>query len=246
MANGYVAELFRSFQGEGPLVGVYQLFLRMAGCSLGCTYCDTAWARERVADCSIRGTGKEERLANPVDVDELLAAIEGAVEAPPRVHSLSVTGGEPLEQSEFLSELLRRFRTRAVPVYLDTNGLDREAAEEIAPLVDIVALDIKLPSLCGRADAFDLYGRVLPIFGSRDLFCKIVIAEGFEMDELAEAARIVGAFERGTPVVIQPATPRAGAARIDADTLLRCYLTAVEHLDDVRVIPQCHTILGVE
>jgi organic radical activating enzyme len=245
MVAGYVAEVFRSFQGEGPFVGIPQVFLRMAGCSLRCSYCDTAWARERVPECVLRGVGPEERLANPIETDELVSSIRLFVEAAPRVHSLSITGGEPLEQGEFLCAFLRQFRSSAVPVYLETNGLVKHAAAEVAPLVDIVSLDIKLPSLCGGEDFFDIYRDVLPFFRQRDLFCKIAIAEGFEMDEFIEAVRLIASFDRATLLVIQPATASASCRAVSPDTLFECYCNAALVLDDVRVIPQCHRLMGI-
>jgi 7-carboxy-7-deazaguanine synthase len=245
MAAGYVGEVFRSFQGEGPFVGISQVFLRMAGCSLRCSYCDTAWARERVPECVLRGTGPEERIPNPIEADELEPAVRRLVEVAPRVHSLSVTGGEPLEQGEFLRAFLRRFRSCAVPVYLETNGLVREWIEEVVPLVDIVSLDIKLPSLCGGEDFFYTYREVLPFLRERDFFCKIAIAEGFDMDEFTEAVGLVAAFDRSTLVVIQPVTAGPACRTVSPETLFACYCNAALVLDDVRVIPQCHRVLGI-
>ena len=245
MAAGYVAEVFRSFQGEGPLVGIPQAFLRMAGCSLRCVYCDTAWARERVPECVLRGIGPEERLANPIEADELIPAVRLFVETQPRVHSLSITGGEPLEQGEFLCAFLRRFRSSAVPVYLETNGLVKASVEEVAPLVDIVSLDIKLPSLCGGGDLFGIYDSVLPFFRDKELFCKIALAEGFEMNEFIDAVRLIAAFDRATLLVIQPVTAVASCRTVRGEALFECYFNAAQFLDDVRVIPQCHTLLGI-
>jgi 7-carboxy-7-deazaguanine synthase len=244
MAEGWVAEVFRSFQGEGPYVGVPQLFLRMAGCSRRCSYCDTAWARERPPAWTLKAAIPESQLRNPIRSAELLPHITRALEARPPVHSLSVTGGEPLEQAAFLVELLTGLAGTRVPVYLETNGLDPKGARAVAPLVDIVSLDLKLPSVSGGGD-LAVYREVLPLFKSADLFCKIVIAQGFEMSELDEAARIVAAFDRSTLVVIQPATARPSALAVSPETIFQCHREASRYLEDVRVIPQCHTILGI-
>ena len=41
-----VVEIFTSINGEGPLVGQLAVFIRMKGCNLSCSYCDTKWANE--------------------------------------------------------------------------------------------------------------------------------------------------------------------------------------------------------
>jgi organic radical activating enzyme len=176
---------------------------------------------------------------------EDLARIVRALATVRGFHSMSVTGGEPLEQPEFLAALIARCRPEGIPVYLETNGLHPDAAREIAGNVDFVSLDIKLPSLC-PGSSLETYRRVLPLFRGTKLFCKIVVAEGFSMEELVEAAKIVGRYDRGTIFVIQPATPSAGCGTVTTETLLACHAQAAVHCRDVRVIPQCHRIIGLE
>ncbi len=241
--DGYVHEVFRSIQGEGPYVGVLQAFVRFSGCSTRCRYCDSDDARLRVAECAVSGVEGTERLPNPVRIEDLFSVVRALSDAP-GFHSMSVTGGEPLEQPEFLAGLLKRCRRDGIPVYLETNGLHEEAARGVAELVDYVSLDLKLPSLCPDA-SLEIYRRVLPLFEGTLLFCKAVVAEGFSMDELVEAARIVGEYDRGTTFVIQPATPVPGCGAVAAGDLLACHAKVSAHLDDVRVIPQCHRLLGM-
>lgn len=243
--KGYVAELFRSIQGEGPHVGVLQVFVRFSGCSLRCAYCDTPRAQARTPACALASERSVRRVPNPVDADDLALLARTLVEESPGVHSLSVTGGEPLEQPDFLCAFLRSFRECALPVYLETNGLLEDSARRAAPLVDIVSMDIKLPALCGGGEHFSIYRRVLPLFGEKELFCKVVVAGGFDMEELAEAARVLAEFDRRTPFIIQPATATSGCGGVSGETLLACYFKAAEYLDDVRVIPQCHGLLGL-
>ena len=100
-----INEIFWSAQGEGVTSGVSAIFIRLAGCSLRCPYCDTrgAWTRGREM-----GT---DAIASAVNA--LKADYPGA--------RLVVTGGEPLEQE--LKDLLAEFRRRRYFVAVETNGL---------------------------------------------------------------------------------------------------------------------------
>ncbi|MBN1162955.1 MAG: 7-carboxy-7-deazaguanine synthase QueE [Candidatus Krumholzibacteriota bacterium] len=242
---GYVSEVFHSIQGEGLYCGVMQVFLRLAGCSLSCSYCDTGGSAGRSGECVLYGLDEMVKVPNPVDAGELVSFIQTLLEILPGVHSLSVTGGEPLEQPEFLQLFLRLFQTAGLPVYLETNGLEVEAAKILAPLVDIVSLDIKLPSLCGGGELFGKYEAVLPVFGKRELFCKIVLAPGFDADEYGRALSLLSRFDNRLPLIIQPATSASGAVEIEPSSLLSCYGAATEKLQNVRLIPQCHRLLGL-
>ena len=104
-----VAEVFISVQGEGPSVGRPALFLRLAGCNLSCSWCDTKYA----------WFGGEE-----LGVDLVAERVLGMLRRFRGVSLLVVTGGEPLLQSEELVELLSRLR-RELPyleVEVETNG----------------------------------------------------------------------------------------------------------------------------
>jgi 7-carboxy-7-deazaguanine synthase len=242
---GYIHEVFRSIQGEGLFVGALQIFVRTSGCSLRCIYCDTDRARERTPECMLRGDRSLRRVPNPVDGDELAAYVRALAEASPGVHSISLTGGEPLEQPDFLRAFAQRLAGCGLPLYLETNGLFEDSARVVAPLVDFVSMDIKLPSLCGGGDHLSVYRRVLPLFGERELSCKVVLAEGYDRGEFTEAARLVADYDAHTPFIIQPATPTRSCAGVNGETLLECYFEAARFLDTVRVIPQCHGLLGL-
>jgi len=240
---GYVHEVFRSIQGEGPYVGVLQTFVRFSGCSARCLYCDSEASRRRSPACAVRGAGGPGRLPNPASVADLFAVVRSLSNAP-GFHSMSVTGGEPLEQPEFLAAFLARCREGGIPAYLETNGLHEDAARAVAGLVDFVSLDLKLPSLCPGA-SLETYRRVLPLFAGTPLFCKVVVAEGFSMEDFVAAARLVEEYDRGTAFIVQPATPKEGGRALPGGELLACHEAASAYLDDVRVIPQCHRLLGL-
>ena len=108
-------EIFHSIQGEGVSQGTPCVFLRLAGCNLACSWCDTAY--------SWNGTVPGVRLT-PEKAAEL------ALRYPCR--RLVLTGGEPLIQQKALPALLRLLPDHAVE--LETNGTimpDAELLERI-------------------------------------------------------------------------------------------------------------------
>src|SRR3979490_3247640 len=86
-----ITEIFKSIQGEGTRAGLPCIFVRLTGCNLRCTWCDTAYAFHGGKKMSVG-----EVLAR---VDELggRAEMAGVKAAVPLVE---LTGGEPLLQEE--------------------------------------------------------------------------------------------------------------------------------------------------
>ena len=78
-----IKEIFSSIQGEGPLVGYKQLFIRFCGCNLNCNYCDTDF---------------ELNFSKDFSAEEILEVINKNTDC----HSVSLTGGEPLLQVDFI------------------------------------------------------------------------------------------------------------------------------------------------
>jgi len=96
-----VNEIFYSIQGESSHAGRPCQFVRLAGCNLHCSYCDTPYAYE------------EGKPAEVTEIVELLAS------HPCRL--VEVTGGEPLMQ-EKTPALITAFLQRGFEVLLETNG----------------------------------------------------------------------------------------------------------------------------
>jgi len=97
-----IAEIFTSLQGEGPTSGYPTVFIRLAGCNLSCTYCDTPASRQ----------GGEE-----IDLDELETRV---LRESPR--HICITGGEPLLQKDDVTLLSRQLIAAGKKASIETNG----------------------------------------------------------------------------------------------------------------------------
>ncbi len=96
-----IVETFHSVQGEGAWVGASAFFIRLAGCDVGCPWCDTkqSWHRRHPHHA----------------VSELVAAVQAAQ---PKI--VVITGGEPLLHD--LDPLTRALKRCAQQVHLETSG----------------------------------------------------------------------------------------------------------------------------
>lgn len=236
-----VVELFSSIQGEGKYVGCRQVFVRLAGCNLACDYCDTPASRQATSAGWVEKTaGRRDFVAieNPAPVEEVAGYINRLLASPH--HSVSFTGGEPLCQAGAVAALAAMIDGR---VYLETNGTLPQALDAVLPRVAIISMDIKLPSSAGRAH-WDVHQRFLRLAAARDVFVKVVVTAATEAAEFHEAMDLVAAVDRRIPVILQPVTPVPGVAAIDPAKVLVLQAHALTMLDDVRVIPQTHKLMG--
>ena len=186
--NAHLAEVFSSVQGEGPYVGVRQIFLRFHGCHRRCEFCDspetvTAWQPAGFKPASFRietpaGSNHFETHANPVAADEL-AALIGRLDAPRGLHhSVALTGGEPLMHAAFLGELLPRIEHFGLRTYLETAGDLYRMIEPLLPWLDIAAMDIKLPSVTKDDPAWENHRHFLQrcVENEVEVFAKVIVS----------------------------------------------------------------------
>lgn len=123
-----VAEKFVSINGEGTKAGQPAVFIRLAGCNLRCSYCDTMWANSFDAP-HVKMT--ETELADYVKSTGIT--------------NVTLTGGEPL-LAENVSVLLAALAEIGASVEIETNGsADISVCDSISPR-PIVTMDYKLPS----------------------------------------------------------------------------------------------------
>jgi 7-carboxy-7-deazaguanine synthase len=241
--EGYIHEIFSSFQGEGPLVGEKQVFLRLCGCNLSCVYCDTAQTRGCTVEAVIEEEGKALMAANPMTAGAAVDALSAAWFTR-SCGTLSVTGGEPLCQPEFLRAVLTLLKGR-YKVLLETNGTLPEAMAQVRPLVDIVSMDIKLPSVSGQGLLWDAHAAFLRETAGLEVIIKVVVSSETPAWEVERAAEIVAEEAPVALMVLQPLTGPDGLPQT-GEWLAGLFEAAKGRLERVRVIPQVHKILGVK
>lgn len=126
-----VCEIFTSIQGESTYAGIPCTFIRMTGCNLRCTYCDTTYAYDNGSELT---------------EDEILDRVKAG-----GVNTVEITGGEPLLQESVLN-LTERLLDDGFNVLIETNG-----SQDIS-VIDkraVIILDIKTPG-SGMSDKFML------------------------------------------------------------------------------------------
>jgi 7-carboxy-7-deazaguanine synthase len=153
-----VNEIFYSIQGESSYTGWPCIFVRLSGCNLRCSYCDTQYAYETGEDMAIY---------------DILARISGY-----NCSLVEITGGEPLIQQE-TADLIRHLLDKGYRVLLETNGsMDIGVVDERCVRI----VDIKCPS-SGEMESNDLDN--LKRLGERDEL-KFVIADRIDYEYAKE------------------------------------------------------------
>lgn len=253
MSVGYLGEIFSGIQGEGLCLGQRHLFVRFLGCNLRCAYCDTAWARERGLYCRAEQTPGARDFAeyvNPLEATRA-AQLMLRLNSPPGLHAtVSFTGGEPLLQPEFLRDLALAARGTGLKAYLETNGTLAAALTQVLQVIDIIAMDVKLPSAAGfecweEHRAFLRAAAPLSRHGGSALFVKAVFVRSTPTHEIERLARLIAGFSVNIPLVLQPvsAVPQ-GPEPPSPGQALALQAAAQRHLAQVRVIPQVHKLMG--
>lgn len=226
MNKTFVKEFFVSIQGEGPYVGYKQLFIRFCRCNLTCKYCDTEF---------LASTGAKEYSAQ-----ELFDAISTLDLT--GIHSISLTGGEPLLETTFLKEFLPLVKGLG-KIYLETNATLAAQFKEIKDLVDIVSADIKLTSSTGIKDLTARHDEFFAACAGKDTYAKVVFDGAITEDEILETARLAQKY--GLELVLSPMM-LGHKMSVTPEFVTAVHNKYLTHYDRVRVIPQVHKFIGLE
>ena len=228
-----ISEIFSSLQGEGPYLGVPQIFVRFGRCNMHCGYCDELDKMKSGA-------------FDVMQIDTLLESITKFEKDKGPHHSVSLTGGEPLFYAPFLRTFLPELKARGFTTYLETNGTLPGALASIIEHCDIIAMDIKPPSSTGDKRFWDEHEAFLKIASQKDVFVKVVVTPDTKPEEIRLSAEITARSNPNSPFIFQPLSDPFGINSRSLELIENEFLSiARTHLEDVRVIPQMHKIWGV-
>jgi 7-carboxy-7-deazaguanine synthase len=127
-----ITEIYKSIQGESTHTGLTCVFVRLTGCNLRCSWCDSAYTF----------TG-----GHRMTPEEVLAEVEGLS---PGGGLVEITGGEPMLQEREVVPLMQRLLDEGYTVLLETSG---ERPLERVPKGVIKIVDVKCPN-SGEPDTF--------------------------------------------------------------------------------------------
>ena len=209
-----VVEKFVSINGEGRRAGELAVFIRMKGCNLRCTYCDTLWANE--ADCE----------STEMTVDEIVSYIEES-----KVKNVTLTGGEPLLRegmAELITAILSDPQRR---VEIETNG-----SVDLSPYCELerrpsFTMDYKMPD-SGMEHAMCLSN--MEKLSSEDTV-KFVVSSRSDMERALEIIEKYDLRER-TAVYFSPVFGRIEPVEM-VDFLME------KKLNDVKIQIQLHKVI---
>ncbi|MEM2514475.1 MAG: radical SAM protein [Candidatus Bathyarchaeia archaeon] len=171
-----ISEIFFSIEGEGIEIGRLEVFVRLSGCNLRCSWCDTKYALKN---------GKE------MSIEEIIQEVSKYP-----CKNISITGGEPLLQRKELLELVKRLKNLGYWIQINTNGTIFD--EEIFRLVDLISMDCKCPSSRMKSD-LEVLKKTKDLFNFKTQF-KFVISN----EEDYEYAKKVVLSLNASNVIFQP------------------------------------------
>ena len=190
-----ITEIYKSLQGESTYAGLPCVFVRLTGCNLRCSWCDTEY--------SFYG-GKKMTPKQVFDEVEHLSPTPGLVE---------ITGGEPMLQERELVPLMQRMLESGYKVLIETSG---ERPLERVPAGVVKIVDVKCPD-SGEGDTFRIEN--LEALVPHDEI-KFVISGRGDYEFAREFTRRHDLAHRVNAVLFSPAFSKEAAGARDASNCL--------------------------
>ncbi len=248
---GFLSEVFISIQGEGSWVGKRQLFIRLAGCSQQCPYCDTknTW-KKKVKNWVMYDSNKWPPISyeNPVLLPFLLPRVKQIMRKH-AVYSVAITGGEPLEQPEFMLGLLNGLKRNIdnLEIMLETNGLEHKVIKKLKGKFDFLAMDIKLPSVAKIAGSMKKHAAFFRATEKIKKGCvKVVFGPQTPLPEIAAAALLAKRHQPSWDFILQPRSGPNWSSAKNKSVLENNIGSIAKIHSQLRLIPQMHKYLYIK
>ena len=190
-----ITEIYKSIQGESTYAGLACVFVRLTGCNLRCSWCDSEYTF----------TGGHRQ-----SLEEVVAEVEGLS---PGGGLVEITGGEPMLQEREVVPLMQRLLDAGYTVLLETSG-ERPLGRVPPAVVKIV--DVKCPN-SGEPGTFHMEN--LEALTSRDEV-KFVLSDRTDYEFARDFAARHALDQRVKAVLFSPAFSKQASGARDASYCL--------------------------
>ncbi len=232
-----LSEIFTSIEGEGILIGTKTMFIRMAGCHLGCIWCDTRYALPF-------DSGKAYTLEH---VKKMISE-----ELRPNTYKVNFTGGEPLLQHLAVADLAKFIKDKGLKTYLESSCFDSHRFEKVLPFIDISKIEFKMSDseavdsehhatlLINERECLDM-----SIAWSKTTYIKVVVTASSSIEEFRKLLHDTFAHIQTRDLAGFIIQPSSGMEPPSLEKLLDFYDATYPIYHNVRIIPQLHKLIGV-
>jgi 7-carboxy-7-deazaguanine synthase len=190
-----ITEIYKSLQGESTHAGLPCVFVRLTGCNLRCSWCDSEYA--------FYGGRK-------MTTEEAFAEVE---RLSPNGGLVEITGGEPMLQEREVVPLMRQLLESGYQVLLETSG---ERPLDRVPAGVIKIIDVKCPN-SGEPDTFQMQN--LETLSPRDEI-KFVLSDRADYEFAREFTQRHNLAQRANAVLFSPAFRKEAAGARDSSHCL--------------------------
>jgi 7-carboxy-7-deazaguanine synthase len=229
-------ELFTSLEGEGILYGTKTLFVRLAGCPFKCFYCDTK-------DSLPMDSGQE------YTIEEVCKLIEKNLQK--NTYKVNFTGGDPLVQSEAVSEMAKFVKTKQISTYLESSCYDSKRFSQVLPHFDYIKIEFKTPESefvdpehYSKLLENELQCLELAVNSKKTTYIKVVINSKTQLEPFKKLLERIFANISKSKIAGFIIQPSYGIAEPSLKQLLSFYDTVHPYYNEVRIIPQLHKFIG--